>query len=265
MTSSTSTGLDWGRTATDYATYRQGFPETFYERLSAMGVIRAGLRVVDLGTGTGTLARNLTRKGCDVVGVDISGPMVKQARRLALAAGLGTRYVQARAEASGLASESFDVVSAGTCWHWFDRSAVAKEARRLLRPRGGILIAAMDFAERPKGIGEAVTELFRDFHNLSLEALLKIRNRMTFNWPAWLDDLTAAGFAGFECFGFECDMTYTREAFRGRIRASAGGGAAVAADRRAEFDRRLEATIERLPADPLIVPHRVFAVTGTVL
>jgi len=70
---------------------------------------------------------------------------------------------------------------------------------------------------------------------------------MTFNWPEWLDDLSAAGFAGFECFGFEYEVGYTHEAFGGRIRASAGGGASVPSERRAEFDRSFEAMIGIFP------------------
>ena len=34
----------------------------------------------------------------------------------------------------GLASEAFDIVAAGQCWHWFDRAAAAREALRLLNP-----------------------------------------------------------------------------------------------------------------------------------
>jgi hypothetical protein len=36
MTSPKNSGLDWGKTAADYAAHRHGFPATFYERLAAM-------------------------------------------------------------------------------------------------------------------------------------------------------------------------------------------------------------------------------------
>jgi ubiquinone/menaquinone biosynthesis C-methylase UbiE len=211
MTSPKNSRLDWGKTAADYAAHRHGFPETFYARLAAMGVIRPGLRVVDLGTGTGTVARELAQRGCDVIGVDLAGPMLEQAHHLAREANLLTQFMQARAEATGLRSGCCDLVSAGTCWHWFNRPAAAQEARRLLRPHGAIIIAAMDIADTPGSIGAALTELFQEFYGLSREALLKARDRMTFNWPAWLDDLTVADFTGFECFGFEPALAYTHE------------------------------------------------------
>jgi SAM-dependent methyltransferase len=262
MTSPENSRLDWGKTAADYAVHRHGFPKTFYARLAALDVIRPGLQVVDLGTGTGTVARELAQRGCNVIGIDLSDAMLEHARHLAREANLPAQFTQARAEATGLRSSCCDLVSAGTCWHWFNRPAAAQEARRLLRPHGAIMVAAMDIADTPGSIGAALAALFQEFYGLSREALLKARDRMTFNWPAWLDDLTAAGFSGFECFGFEPALEYTQEAFRGRIRASAAGGVAVPPARRAEFERSFEAMLQLFPSEPLIVFHRVFAVIG---
>jgi 2-polyprenyl-3-methyl-5-hydroxy-6-metoxy-1,4-benzoquinol methylase len=55
--------VDFGRTAGDYAAYRAGFPDEFFSRLADMNVGLDGQRVVDLGTGTGALARGFARGG----------------------------------------------------------------------------------------------------------------------------------------------------------------------------------------------------------
>jgi len=52
-----SRAFDWGKTSQDYAAYRAGYPESFYELLAALGVGKPGQRILDLGTGTGVLAR----------------------------------------------------------------------------------------------------------------------------------------------------------------------------------------------------------------
>ncbi len=49
--------FDWGRTSRDYATHRPGPPPSCYDMLARLGVGLAGQRVLDLGTGTGVLAR----------------------------------------------------------------------------------------------------------------------------------------------------------------------------------------------------------------
>ncbi|MEA2680480.1 MAG: hypothetical protein QOK03_2202, partial [Candidatus Binataceae bacterium] len=61
---------DFGKTAADYGRHRAGFPDEFFERLGAMEIIRGGIRALDVGTGTGTIARGLVLRGCDVTGLD---------------------------------------------------------------------------------------------------------------------------------------------------------------------------------------------------
>jgi SAM-dependent methyltransferase len=124
--------VDFGRTATDYAAYRANFPEGFFPRLADMRVGLDGQRVVDFGTGTGTVARGFARRGCVVTGVDPARAMLAEAGRLDVEAGLRVAYRLGRAEDTGLDSGCWDVVAAGQCWHWFDRPRAGEEARRLL-------------------------------------------------------------------------------------------------------------------------------------
>ena len=53
----------------------------FYTRLATMGVGVAGQRIVDVGTGTGVLARGFAAAGCVVTGVDIAPELLDQARQ----------------------------------------------------------------------------------------------------------------------------------------------------------------------------------------
>src|SRR5579862_1764307 len=131
-------GVDFGRTAEDYAAHRAGFPPTLFDRLAAMGVGRSGQRVLDLGTSTGTLARGFARRGCAVTGLDPSEPLLDQARRLTVREALRVTYVVGRAEDIEVADDSVDVVTAGQCWHWFDRHQAATECLRVLVPGGSL-------------------------------------------------------------------------------------------------------------------------------
>jgi len=124
--------IDFGQTAADYGRHRAGFPEEFFERLLAMGVVVGGRRALDLGTGTGTVARGLARRGMLVTALDRSAALLTEAARLDQEEGLSIQYLHASAEETGLPPTSFELVTAGQCWHWFDRRRAAVEARRVL-------------------------------------------------------------------------------------------------------------------------------------
>jgi SAM-dependent methyltransferase len=250
--------IDFGRTAADYGRFRAGFPDQFFERIVAIGVARPAMRALDLGTGTGTLARGLARRGLRVAGLDRSDAMMVEARRLDADAGVSVEYVCAPAEATGLAARSFDLVTAGQCWHWFERARAAAEVLRLLKAGGRLIIAHFDWIPLPGNVVEATENLIRA-HNSEWNLW-----GGTGMYPPWLRDMGNAGFRGIESFTFDLDVPYTHEAWRGRIRASAGVGASMPPERVARFDDELRRLLgDRFPADPLAVHHRVFAAIGT--
>ena len=69
-------GVDFGKTAADYATHRAGFPPAFFDLLETRGFAAAGQKALDIGCGTGTIARGLALKGLRVTGLDPAEPLV---------------------------------------------------------------------------------------------------------------------------------------------------------------------------------------------
>jgi SAM-dependent methyltransferase len=248
---------DFGATAHDYARHRVGFPDSMFARLAAFGVGGTGQVVVDLGTGTGNLARGFARRGCRVIGIDPSERLLDQARVLDRAEGITVDHRVGRAEATGLPVRSADVVTAGQCWHWFDRPRAAAEVARILVADGAVVIAHFDWLPLAGNVVEA-TEKLIEHHN----AAWKMGGGYGVYAP-WLRDLGEAGFHELESFSYDVPVPYTHEGWRGRIRASAGVGASMAESGVRAFDEELAALLAaRFPGEPLVIPHRVFAIVG---
>lgn len=250
---------DFGKAAADYAKHRQGFPEDFFPRIAALGCGLPDQRVLDIGTGTGLLARALAQRGCRVTGLDPNAALLDQARRLDQAAGVAIDYVQASAEATGLPDGAFDVVTAATCWHWFDRDRAAAECARLLAPNGKLLIAQLDWHFAPGGIASRTWQLVGRFTPASEPA-----RGGTFLYPEWTRELMRAGLTSWEMFAYTTVLDYTPEAWRGRVRASAGVGPVMDAETLARFDAALAAMLREATggAEKFPVGHRIFALVA---
>jgi SAM-dependent methyltransferase len=251
--------VDYGAAAADYGQFRQGFPVEFFHRLVRMQVGLTGQRLLDVGTGTGLLARDFARRGCRVTGIDPSPALLAIAEGANVREVVRPKYLLGRAEATGLPDASFEVVSAGTCWHQFDRAAAAREARRVLLPNGRLLVAHLDWHTAPGTVGAATSRLL-DRHTMSLPPSTR---PLTFLYPEWAYEFTAAGFSTWESFGFIATLTYTPEAWRGRVRASHRVAPMMQADQVARFDSALARMLTRqFPGRVLSVHHQVFGVVA---
>jgi len=107
---------------------------------------RAGLRVLDVATGTGLVAFALAARGCEVVGLDQSEAMLGEARAAAARRPeLRVRFVQGQAEALPFADAEFDALSFTYLLRYVDDpAATLRELARVVKPGGRI--AMLEFA-----------------------------------------------------------------------------------------------------------------------
>jgi SAM-dependent methyltransferase len=124
--------------ADDYERYRPGYPPALFDLIAERLALPSDARVVDLGAGTGRVARSTAARGWRTTAVDPGVPMLAVLRDRAAAEGLAIDVVRAIAERTGLPAASFDAALAGEAYHWFDTPMALAEMGRIVRPGGGI-------------------------------------------------------------------------------------------------------------------------------
>lgn len=132
----------WGKVAGWYGEYL-GSEDTFQTQVLLPNLLRIvapapKMRILDLACGQGFFARELAKLGAEVVGADIAPELVELARK----AGGGPTYHVAPAHQLTFAkNESFDLVLCVLALQNIeDLGAVYKEARRVLKPSGRLVM-----------------------------------------------------------------------------------------------------------------------------
>ena len=121
----------FGADAQRYDRARPHYPDELIHRVVAAS---PGRELLDVGVGTGIVARQFAAAGCAVLGVDPDDRMADYARST------GITVETATFEDWEPHGRSFDAVVAGQTWHWVDPWRGALKAAEVLRPGGRLAI-----------------------------------------------------------------------------------------------------------------------------
>ncbi len=130
----------FGSAAQAYDRGRPSYPTEAIALLADVLGLRSGVRVVDIGAGTGKLTALLAPTGAEVIAVE---PVAAMRDRLRVS---GVRVLDGTAERLPLEDASADAVVTGQAFHWFDGPAALIEFARVLVPGGrlGLMWNARD-------------------------------------------------------------------------------------------------------------------------
>lgn len=240
--------FDWGKASADYAKYRDIYPPAFYQKLLAEGLCTAGQQVLDIGTGTGVLPRNLYQHGARFTGTDLSGEQIAKAKELAARAGMEIAFLQMPAEQSDFAEGSFDVITACQCFFYFDHAVLAPKLSRILKKDGRLALLYMAWLPAEDAIAGASERLVLQY-NPCWSGSGETRH------PIDIPPIYSDYFVQEKTELFDLAVPFTRESWNGRIRACRGIGASLSPEEVARFDQEHQALLQRLAPDTFSILH----------
>lgn len=198
-----------------YDRARPAYPQPMVERVVAAS---PGRDVLDVGVGTGIVARQLVAAGCHVLGVDVDERMAAFAR------GTGIEVEVAPFEEWDPAGRTFDAVVAGQTWHWVDPVVGAVKAAAVLRPAGRF--AAFWNAGRPPAeLAEAFAAVYRRVVPevpMFGQVAPASAGYGAFTGRAIEGLRTAGGFGEPEEWQYSWDRRYTRDEWLDQVPTSGG-------------------------------------------
>lgn len=213
-------GFDWGKVSSEYAKYRDIYPKEFYQKILDLGLCKDGQKVLDLGTGTGVLPRNMYSYGAKRTGTDISGEQIQQAKKLSK--GMDIDYFVEATENLDFPEETFDVITACQCFWYFDHKNVVSNLYRMLKPNGKLLVLYMAWLPCEDKIAGKSEEL-----------VLK-------DSPNW----SGAG-----------DVHFSRETWNGRMKACRGVGASLSKEELKEWEAEHRKMLSEIAPEEFDIKH----------
>lgn len=220
--------FDWGKVSAEYAAFRDIYPQEFYDKIVNRKLCIHGQNVLDIGTGTGVLPRNMYRYGAKWTGTDISKDQIEQAR--ILSEGMDIDYYPLSAEKTDFPDSSFDVVTACQCFWYFDHERIMPKLFRMLKPDGRILVLYMAWLPFEDRIARASEELVRKYSPEWSGA------RETMH-PIQIPDCYHETFELVWHEEYPLKVHFTRESWNGRMKACRGIGASLTQQETAAWER----------------------------
>lgn len=238
--------FDWGRASSDYAKFRDIYPREFYQKIMERKLCLAGQNVLDVGTGTGVLPRNMYPYGAKWTATDISENQIEQAK--ILSKGMDIEYYATPAEDINFPDHSFDVITACQCFWYFNHEVVMPKFYRMLKQGGSVLVlymAWLPFEDEIAGASEKLVLKYSPNWSGAGETIHPI-------------DIPACYKENFELAyheEFVLEVPFTRDSWNGRMKACRGIGASLTEEEISMWEQEHRRLLESIAPDRFKILH----------
>ena len=242
--------FDWGKTSADYAKFRDIYPQTFYDMILELGLCKDGQKVLDLGSGTGVLPRNMYKYGAKWTATDVSENQIKQAKILANESGMDIDFFVAGAEEVSFPDDTFDVITACQCIWYFNHDITAPQFAKMLRKGGKFLILYMGWLPFEDEIAGKSEEIILKYNPNWTGCGDKVH-------PVLVPEQYQEFFTLKTRKEVRVDIPFSREGWHGRMRACRGVGASMTGDTLAAWDKEHMEMLENNAPENFMVKHYI--------
>ena len=237
-----------------YDRARPEYPEVIFDDLAELAGLSLGSRVLEIGPGTGKATAELTRRGYDVSGIELSPDLAEIARR---------NVPEAAIEVGDFESwepreAGFDAIVAFAAFHWIAPELRYTKPARLLSP-GGALAAVHGPHVLPEDGDPFFAEVQDDY-----DAVVPHPDNGPPPPPedaeSWTEQFRASGvFDRVEERRHLHSIVYTADEFVA-VLGTFSNNLALPADQRHELFRRIHARIAARPSGT-VTKHHVLVLT----
>ncbi len=242
--------FDWGKTSQDYAKYRDIYPQIFYQKLLDYHIGLAGQKVLDLGTGTGVLPRNMYQYGAKWTGIDISENQIQQAKLLASQQNMQIAFQAVPAEQADFPAQSFDAVTACQCFWYFKPETLMPVLKNILKPEGKLCILQMNWLPFEDEIAQASENLVLKY-NPDWTGAGETRH------PVYLSETVLQYAKLIVHEEFSVEIPFTRETWHGRMKACRGVGASLSCEKLSAWEQEHTHLLQKIAPENFTVLHEI--------
>ena len=194
--------------------HRPTYPPATFDILAGL-ITESPRTVLDIGCGTGFIARHLVDHVDRLDAVDVSAAMIEEGKRLPNGDHPRLNWILAPVEEAPL-RPPYALISAGQSLHWMAWERVFPRFRETLTPAGLLAIVGMDVAPMPWWEGELLPVIRRystnrDFRPTDLVAELEARRLFVVQGEAYTKPVSFVQPVGDYVESFHARNGFSRE------------------------------------------------------